>query len=126
IRMPKEDRTLGTLSTLMLSTPQGPVPVSNFTKLIPAQKTGTLHRVDGERTLTVEADVAPGVQVDERLRALKDSLVADPIEGVRIRFAGQDEDQAEAMGFLAGAFLIAIMLMALMLVIQFNSLYQAA
>src|SRR5690606_7376379 len=58
--------------------------------------------------------------------ALKDSLVADPIEGVRIRFAGQDEDQAEAMGFLAGAFLIAIMLMALMLVIQFNSLYQAA
>ncbi len=126
IRMPKEDRTLGTLSSLMLSTAQGPVPVSNFTKLIPAPKTGTLHRVDGERTLTLEADVAPGQQVDERLRALKDSLVADPIGGIRIRFSGQDEDQAEAMGFLGGAFLVAIMLMALMLVIQFNSLYQAA
>jgi len=125
LRLPLEERSLETLGRLMVSTPQGPVPISNFTTLTPAQKTGTLHRVDGVRTLMVEADVAPGVQVDERLRVLKANLMENPIAGVRIQFAGQDEDQLEAMQFLSGAFVVAVSLMALMLIIQFNSIYQA-
>lgn len=125
LRLPLEERSLETLGRLMVSTPQGAVPISNFTTLTPAPKTGTLHRVDGARTLTVEADVAPGVQVDERLRALKANLMENPIVGARIQFAGQDEDQLEAMQFLSGAFVVAVSLMALMLIIQFNSIYQA-
>lgn len=125
LRLPLEERSLETLGRLMVSTPQGAVPISNFTTLTPAPKTGTLHRVDGARTLTVEADVAPGVQVDERLRALKANLMENPIAGARIQFAGQDEDQLEAMQFLSGAFVVAVSLMALMLIIQFNSIYQA-
>lgn len=125
LRLPLEERSLETLGRLMVSTPQGAVPISNFTTLTPAPKTGTLHRVDGARTLTVEADVAPGIQVDERLRALKANLMENPIAGARIQFAGQDEDQLEAMQFLSGAFVVAVSLMALMLIIQFNSIYQA-
>lgn len=125
LRLPLEERSLETLGRLMISTPLGPVPISNFTTLTPAPKTGTVHRVDGARTLTVEADVAPGVQVDERLRALKANLMENPIPGARIQFAGQDEDQQEAIQFLAGAFVLAIALMALILVIQFNSIYQS-
>lgn len=125
LRLPLEERSLETLGRLMVSTPQGAVPISNFTTLTPAPKTGTLHRVDGARTLAVEADVAPGVQVDERLRALKANLMENPIAGARIQFAGQDEDQLEAMQFLSGAFVVAVSLMALMLIIQFNSIYQA-
>ena len=45
-------------------------------------------------------------------------------EGVSVRFAGENEDQEQASNFLASAFLVAIALMLLILVTQFNSLYQ--
>jgi multidrug efflux pump len=44
---------------------------------------------------------------------------------VSVTFKGEDADQREAAGFLGKAFLTAIFLMALILVTQFNSLYQA-
>jgi multidrug efflux pump len=42
-----------------------------------------------------------------------------------VNFRGQIEDQAEAGNFLVLAFLIAVFLMLLILVVQFNSLFQA-
>ncbi len=61
---------------------------------------------------------------DERLRALLEAA-GEPPEGVQVSVAGEQEDQQEASRFLAGAFMVAIGLMALILVTQFNSFYQA-
>jgi multidrug efflux pump len=44
---------------------------------------------------------------------------------VSVRFKGEDADQREAATFLSQAFVGALFLMALVLVTQFNSLYQA-
>ena len=44
---------------------------------------------------------------------------------MQLSVAGEQEDQQEASRFLAGAFMVAIGLMALILVTQFNSFYQA-
>ncbi len=126
MRMPENVRNLDTLGQQMLATAQGPVPLSNFTRLVPAEKTGTIRRLDAQRTYTVEADVAVGLQPDERLKAFKASLAEDPINNVTISFSGEDEDQQETMMFLAKAFILSVLLMALILVVQFNSLYQAA
>ena len=125
LRMPLEKRHLDVLSNQMLNTPYGPIPVTNFTEITPAAKTGTLHRVNAKRTLTIESDVEAGRQVDERLTALKNMLQEYPIEGVVINFAGEDEDQRETMVFLGKAFAMAIGLMALILVVQFNSIHQS-
>ncbi|MBS3785844.1 MAG: efflux RND transporter permease subunit, partial [Gammaproteobacteria bacterium] len=58
--------------------------------------------------------------------ALRAALQEDPLpQGVGIEFRGEDEDQREAQSFLVGAFLIAIALMGIVLVTQFNSVYQA-
>jgi len=46
-------------------------------------------------------------------------------EGVSLRFSGEDEERREAQSFLSGAFMVALGLMALVLVTQFNSIYQA-
>jgi multidrug efflux pump len=126
LRLPLELRTLDRLENQTVNTAFGPVPIRNFTTLEPAQKTGTLHRTNGQRTLTVEADVAPGYQADERLSVLKAQLAEAPLDGVIIRYGGEEEDQQETMIFLSTAFIIALLLMALILVTQFNSLYQAA
>ena len=57
------------------------------------------------------------------LQAAIDGLDLPP--GVEASFAGEAEDQADAMIFLVGAFATAIFLMFVILVIQFNNFYQA-
>ena len=126
VRFPASERTLESLETLRIPTAAGQVPVRNFVEFQPAPKTGTLKRVDGERVVTVEADVAEGLLPDDQVRALQAALerVELPL-GVEIGFAGEAEEQADAMTFLAGAFATAIFLMFLILVTQFNSIYHA-
>lgn len=123
VRFPGNARSLDQLARLTMNTERGQVAVSHFVKLEPAQKTGTLRRVDGVRTTTIQADVAP----DQRLDALLNQLRAQYgrlHEDVQVKIAGEDADQREAAEFLIAAFFIAIFIMALILVVQFNSIYQ--
>ena len=123
VRLPEYARTLDQLNRQTLNTPAGLVPLSNFVTLTPVPKTGILRRLDGRRTITIEGDVSEGHQVDERLGVLKVRLNELP-DTVKIQFGGEDADQQESMVFLASAFVIAILLMMLILIIQFNSFYQ--
>jgi multidrug efflux pump len=125
VRLPGNWRSLDQLGRLTLNTTAGQVPLSNFVDLQPAPKVGTLRRVDGDRTITLQADLAEGARLDERLKALREALGEVPPE-VSVTFAGEDADQREAATFLMTAFVVAIFLMAIILVTQFNSLYQAA
>ncbi|MFG6668577.1 efflux RND transporter permease subunit [Halomonas sp. HNIBRBA4712] len=126
IRLPEHFRTLDQLERMTINTSRGQVPLSHFVTFAPAPKVGTLNRIDGRRAITLEADLAPGYLADERLRALlaegQDALP----DGLMVNVAGEQEDQQESMQFLFSAFLIAVGLMALIMVTQFNSLYQAA
>ncbi|WP_300655662.1 efflux RND transporter permease subunit, partial [Pseudomonas sp.] len=124
VRLPADWRSLDQLGRLTLNTPSGQVPLGNFVALEPAPKVGTLRRVDGNRTITLQADLAEGARLDERLQALREAM-GEPSTDVQLTFAGEDADQREAAAFLATAFGVAIFLMALILVTQFNSLYQA-
>lgn len=126
VRLPEHWRTLDQLERLTINTQRGQVPISHFVTLTPAPKVGTLNRIDGRRAITIEADLAPGYLADERLRALLAAGNNRLPDGLMINVAGEQEDQQEAMQFLISAFLVAIGLMALILVTQFNSYYQAA
>ncbi len=125
VRFPVEERSLDTLGQLRVPTQYGQVPVSNFVDFVPAQKTGTLERINGERVLTINADVEPERLVDERVQALRAALAAEPLaDGLTVQFKGEDEDQREAQSFLSTAFIVAIALMSIILITQFNSIYQ--
>ena len=126
VRFPFDERNLAQLVNLRVPTAHGLVPISNFVEFVPAPKTGIIKRVDGLRTYTLTADVAPGLLVDSQLRLLQQALQVEPLESeINIRFRGEAEEQAEAMGFLLLAFVLAIFLMLLILVTQFNSIHQA-
>jgi multidrug efflux pump len=126
VRFPLAQRSLATLGELRVPSEGGQVPIRNFVSLEPAPRTGTIERVDGERTLTVEADVADGALVDDKLTELRGAIAtAELPKGVSLAFTGEDEERREAQSFLASAFLVALLLMALILVTQFNRLYQA-
>jgi len=126
IRFPHQMRNLDQLVDLRVPTGNGLVPIRNFVTFVPAAKTGKLNRTDGLRVLTVSAGVRDGVLVAERLEAIKAAFAkVERPEAVEVRFKGQDEDQRRAGAFLTTAFLVAVFFMLLILVTQFNSLYQA-
>ncbi len=126
VRFPAEKRTLDQFFNLQIRTGRGMAALSNFVNLEPAAKTGTLKRVNGRRTVTIQADAAEGLLVDERQNSLQGALEKLQLPlGIKTVFKGEKEQQAETGTFLARAFGVALFLMTLILVIQFNSLYQS-
>lgn len=124
VRFPEEKRTLSQIERLRINTGQGLVPIGNFIQREAKQSVGTLRRVDGQRVINVKADLEPGVLADEKVKEIQTWLSEARLDPrVEIRFRGEDEEQKEASAFLSRAFGIALFLMALILVTQFNSVY---
>ncbi len=61
VRLPEEERVLSTLDSLKVRTPQGLIPLSNFTSRTPVKKLGQIDRIDQSRFFDVKADVSPGL-----------------------------------------------------------------
>ncbi len=83
---------------------------------------GTVNRVDQKRviTLTADAEGRLGTEVLSDVQKRLDTLKLPP--GYEIRYAGEKEEQDKAQAFLSKAFGIALLLVTMVLVIQFNSL----
>jgi multidrug efflux pump len=126
VRFPQAHRTIEELNHVRLNTPMGAVPISNFVDRQAREKTGTIKRVDGQRVVTVQADVDDGVLVDGKLRELEAWIkAADLDQRIDVVFKGEDEEQAKARSFLGKAFMVALFVMATILITQFNSFYSA-
>jgi multidrug efflux pump len=109
-----------------LKTAHGLVPISNFVERKAQPKTDLIRHVDSRRVLQVEANMVPGEQLDKELPKLKEQLPDLDINPlVEITIKGQNEQQQESEEFLKNAFAIALFVMAIILVTQFNSFYQA-
>ncbi|MEH6669513.1 efflux RND transporter permease subunit [Halopseudomonas sp.] len=124
VRFPENWRSVEDITRLTVETPRGQVPIGNFVTVEPAPKTSVINRIDGNRAVTIKSDLAAGAQVGERLNALLGSDLDLPV-GVQVNTAGEGADQQEAASFLGMAFVVAIFLMLLILLVQFNSWYQA-
>ncbi|MEE8333093.1 MAG: efflux RND transporter permease subunit, partial [Alphaproteobacteria bacterium] len=125
-RLPAAFRNIEQLDNIRVRTQSGLVPISNFVSRVARPKVGNLRRVDGRRVMTVRAEVAPGVLPATKVRELRDWLTTAGLDPrVDIAFRGEDKEQVAAQKFLIKAFGVAIFLMAIILVTQFNSFYSA-
>ena len=126
VRLPAAYRTIAQLDRIRMQTSAGLVPISNFVTRVPKQKVGLLKRTDGNRAMTVKADVADGLLPDDKVKQVRAWLATQDFDPhVSIEFKGEDEEQKEASAFLGKAFGVALFLMAIILVTQFNSFYSA-
>jgi multidrug efflux pump len=126
VRYPRENRSLEMMDALRVPTDRGPVPVSNFVTRRPVQEVGTLERTDMRRTMDVRADVLPGVQVTERVAVLRERMAELDLDpAVNVTFRGDSEEQESSQAFLAQAMLVALAIIYIVLVTQFNNLFQA-
>ena len=125
VRFPADDRSLDQLADLRIPTRSGNVPIGSFVSRKPGAATPTIMRTDMRRTMLVQADLDKGVQIDPVLAQVTASLPSlnlDP--SVEIRFKGGAKTQQETASFLIKAFLIGLGLITLILVAEFNSLFQ--
>lgn len=126
VRFPKDFRkNLSNIEAMDLINLNGqPVPFSAVARLEQGAGLGAITRVDRRRTLTVAAEVE-GRNSNEALAEVQRVLSSYPLPaGYTIAFTGENEEQQEASAFLGKAFALALLLIALVLVTQFNSIIQ--
>ena len=141
LRYPNEGRTLDAINNLRISTQNGLVPISNFVDIKAANTTGNIIRVDSKNAINIQADVKPGVFADFKVRELEyvlgitdeppfirgklmNDLPRYNLDGnVRAELIGENQDQQEAQSFLTKAFSVALFMMLMILLLQFNSFY---
>ena len=127
MRFMGDQRNLDRLRELRVPAADGSyVPLSVFATLQPREKGGDIERKDGTRYMYINSDVAEGMLPAERFDKLKASLAETPLtQDVSVVFGGEDEDIAETQSFLASSFMLSLLLMVIVLMLQFNSLWQA-
>src|SRR6056297_1192226 len=142
VRLPEENRVLSTLDSLKVRTPDGLVPLSNFISRKPVQQLAQIDRIDQTRFFDVKAAVADGltrttptadgsetsvpITANERIERLTEWLSSGVIPpGISYEWTGDAEDQEESGAFLQKAFAGALGLMFIILLAQFNSVYNA-
>ncbi len=126
LRFPTASRTLDQLDDLRISSNGMLIPISSFTQKVPKAQSGNLVRTGNNLRYIISADVQVGVNdafKRAQIQAVLDETQLPP--GIAYHFKGDAEEMAETMGFLGNAFLLAIFIMAITLVTQFNSLYRA-
>jgi len=126
VRFPARYRNLEQLDSIRVKTDSGLVPITNFVKKRAQPKVGTISRTDARRVVMIKADVKKGVLADNKVKEIQALIKAANLDDrVSIRFKGEDEEQAKAKAFLTKAFGVALFLIAIILVTQFNSFYSA-
>ncbi|SEK49012.1 multidrug efflux pump [Roseovarius azorensis] len=142
VRLPEADRVLSTLDSLKVRTGDGLVPLSNFITRKPVQQLAQIDRIDQTRFFDIKAAVADGltrtirdasgqerivpVNANERIETLTEWLDSGVLPaGISYEWTGDAEDQAESGEFLQKAFAGALGLMFIILLAQFNSVYNA-
>ena len=142
LRYPNEGRTLDRLDNLRVSPSSGLVPISNFVDIEPNNRTGNIIRVNSKNAINIQADVEPGVYPDGKVKELEYVLgISDNAPSwrgrtldlpryeldnkVKVELIGENEDQKQAQQFLTKAFGVALFLMLMILLLQFNSFYSS-
>jgi multidrug efflux pump subunit AcrB len=124
VRLPVEQRVnIDDLYRLLVPNMAGhAVPLSSLGRFEYRGGFGTINRVDQKRVVTLTAD-AEGRLSTEVLADVQAQLSKLPLaSSYEIRYAGEQEEQEKAQAFLGRAFVIAILMIVLILVAQFNSL----
>ena len=125
-RFPFDARSMDQLDQLRVQTRDGQVPISNFVTRTARPQVTEINRVDGERIMTIRANVEEGIFPNTKIAELQDWLDAQDLDPrVDVRFRGANEEQDETAAFLGNAMLAALFLMFLILITQFNNFFHS-
>ena len=130
-RYPYGARSFDRLDQLRVLTPAGNVPITNFVKREPSERRDAISRTDGQRVIQIQAAMAVNPETGSEYLAtdlendFKQWMAQQDFvpSGVKWRLRGANEEAEEAAAFLGRAMIASLMLMFIILLMQFNSLY---
>lgn len=98
------------------------VPISAVAKAQKSTTFSAVKRKDLKRLVTIQSNVLEDYNPTEVVGAIKNTLTSYEVDEKHSwKFTGQQEEQAKEMNFLSGALMIAVFLIFLIIVAQFNS-----
>ncbi len=111
------------LENLYLLAPSGrQVPLSELARVTTGPAYGALRHIKQERVITLSGDTAEGVPGPVVLAKVRERLVDLTLpRGIALSYTGENEEREKAQGFLGQSFFVALLLIYLVLVTQFNS-----
>ena len=127
VRLPAEERnSITDIEGYLLRTPGGDeVPIVSVASLSPGVSPSALRRRDGQRVVTVTADVdASVISGDEANDILENSILADLVAaypGLTYTFGGEQQQQLESIDALYRGFAVALILIFALLAIPLRS-----
>lgn len=125
IRYPEEARDLAALDSLRIQTPAGSLPLSAVVTRVAKPRQDKIERRDLLPFYIVQGntaeDYATNIQVEELQRWLEEDAEIPP--EVKVKFLGQQEENASALAFFQAAGLAILFMMGVILLLQFNSFY---
>lgn len=99
-----------------------PVPLMQVARVHAEWEPASVQRRNGERVITVSANLYDGYSFSQILAGLEDALADDPLpSGSRIEFGGDSQGSGDANKALATSAPIGVLLLLFFLVWQFNS-----
>jgi multidrug efflux pump subunit AcrB len=99
------------------------VPVSSFADVHYSSTYGGIKRKSQKRIISLQSNVLSGFEPNKVVEAVQAEINGfHAPAGVNIVMSGQQEEQAETMGFLGKAMMISMALIFIILILQFNSL----
>jgi multidrug efflux pump subunit AcrB len=99
------------------------VPVSAVADIKMGSTYSSIKRKDQDRVITIYSNVLDGYNANEINAELADLMLDYEMpDGYTYEFTGEQQQQAEDMGFLATTFLLAIFMIFIIIVAQFNSI----
>ena len=111
------------LSSLFIYTPSGePVRLSEIARVDSGPSYGSIRHVDTVRTITISGDAfrMPGPVLVMKAKQVLNKL--DLPQGVTFQFTGEDENRKESQIFIGRALIIAVFMILVIMVAQFNSI----
>jgi multidrug efflux pump len=125
VRLPEGERTFDALDSLRIVTAQGLVPVSNFIDRQAVPKVANIERRNGVYAMTVAANLTEGVASDDKIAQLQEwQQTQQWPASVEIVYGGAAEQVDDTNAFIVAALGAALALIALILLIEYNSFYQ--
>lgn len=127
VRLPEDERnTIADVEEYLVRTPMGgEVPLGRVASVRLGSSPTTIRRTDGERVITVTADVdrevVTGPEVTDQLAAAVLPGLAARETGLSYSFGGEQQEQVESFGALASGFALALLAIYALLAIPFGS-----
>ncbi|MBN7810976.1 efflux RND transporter permease subunit [Algoriphagus sp. H41] len=98
------------------------VPISAVADIRYGSTYGSVKRKDLEKAITMFSNVLDGynpTEINTQIQGLMEGYTVP--DGITVKFTGEQEEQAKSMAFLVNALMIAVSMIFLIIVAQFNS-----